>query len=234
MSTDPSEPPPAPANNDEGDPPAPPPAQSPPSAARWHSASWWSGAAGIAAILSVAIALLAWLLPRSPDDPAGSPKTSQPSTSAGSSVVPSTAIDGKILFPRDIHGEGRTDHIPQRITISGVAHISGGHRLWLLVGFPNGGNWFPANGNPEQGAQDDYSITVGPDGAWRQDVEFGNDSQKGQVFDLALVDVGPQGAAQLSEYFKKQDQSGEYVGIPRGKLAADIRPLHAIAVQREP
>jgi hypothetical protein len=102
------------------------------------------------------------------------------------------------------------------------------------VGFPDGGNWFPANGDPALGAQADFSITINSDGTWRQpDIEFGGDGEKGKVFDLLLADVGPEGVGQLADYFKKQNATGTYVGIGRDKLAADIRPLYVIAVQRE-
>jgi hypothetical protein len=180
------------------------------------------------------IALLAWLLPQSPDSAPGPTNTSQTGRSLVPSAASSPAPGGRILFPRDVHGEGQADRIPQKTTASGTANIPPGHGLWLFVGFPDGGNWFPANGDPALGAQADFSITINSDGTWRQpDIEFGGDGEKGKVFDLLLADVGPEGVGQLADYFKKQNATGTYVGIGRDKLAADIRPLYVIAVQRE-
>lgn len=234
MTNDPSTPRSAPDEEEET--PTPSSAKNPPGRTRRHSASWRGAVGSITAVAGLAVAFLAWQLPKSADDPSRPSNISQSGGSISAPAAPaapSGAVNGKILFPRDLRGEGHADRIPQKITFNGTAHIAANHRLWLFVGFPDGGNWFPSDGDPALGAQDDRSITV-ENGNWKQlDVQFGDDKQIGKVFDVVLADVGPQGSALLADYFKKQDETGSYVGIPRGKLGSDIRPLDTIAVQRE-
>jgi hypothetical protein len=198
--------------------------------ARLLSAPWWTGLGVLVALAAIGISLGAWLDPKSPAVGA------QPK--AGSSVpspTASAAATGRIIFPRDHRNEGSSDLIDQKVSASGVAHIPAGHRLWLFVGFPDGGNWYPANGDPENGARPDHSITINPDGTWKQEnIEFGDDKQKGETFDLRLADVGPAGVKQLTKYFADQDNTGQFNGIERGRLASDIHFLYPITVQRAP
>jgi hypothetical protein len=45
---------------------------------RWHSTGWWAGVSGIATIIGLIIALIAYLYPRGPAD-----------QSSGSTLIPS-------------------------------------------------------------------------------------------------------------------------------------------------
>jgi hypothetical protein len=168
-----------------------------------------------------------------------SPGASLAALSPATSSGPGAPLTAEILTLKDLRGQAvSAERIPAHIAVSGrvyPAPLPAGHELWLLVGFPNNGNWFPGNGDRlDPGTGPHMSLHVRPDGGWHNpDLTFGNDDQACGRFDLVLADVGKDGVQQLIRYYANEDPNGP-PGIARAELVDDIKPLARMPVTRAP
>ena len=198
--------------------------------------------AGVAvAVALMAVIVVAWLAnagsltgeqlgTRSPSKstPSSNPLASAAGTATTSASAPATRSGvqtaGRIISPTN------GQQVDERADVVGeiTTPLPAGHQLWILVGFPDGGAYFPANDDTPN-----RSIDVATDGIWSEGaIELGDDKQRGASFDLVLVDAGPRGVSQLDAYFDHQDQTGDYLGIDRNSLADDITTLDHVIVRR--
>ncbi|MGH8903202.1 MAG: hypothetical protein ACRDYA_16420 [Egibacteraceae bacterium] len=126
--------------------------------------------------------------------------------------TPEVRTQGQIVFP-EFGATVTEDSIDAAGTVS---NLPDGHQLWTVVDrglyYPNGG-----------------LFGVLPDGKWSGTIYFTDPGR----FTVHLVEAGPKGTEQFTEYFEVGEATGNYHGIATEQLEPDVTILDSVVVMRE-
>ncbi|WP_203919256.1 hypothetical protein [Rugosimonospora africana] len=102
------------------------PAPQPPPRPKWHSAPWWAGIGGVAAVIATLIGLAAWWFPHGANGPGGSGTPTISITSVGVKPTPSGGLEFTFT--------GVTSNLPDNAWVFVVARSPGGASPGIVNG----------------------------------------------------------------------------------------------------